>query len=391
MAVARQGRVVCLSNPYDENYRAIRKEAFAPYMSAPKRRDLFRCLEMATGRELLVLSCPPKATVRRTPRLLRPVTTRFSSHRQLFCANLDAPKLRVPCSWAFYAVHVLRHTRHGDVLVLDNFELSYVLAARLVSLFRKVVCVLDYEDGRHLIDRGWAGLFSSAAERWGRGLIRAAFVTHPALGARLPAAVPWELVPGFALPARTVAPVPNGGVKFVYTGSLDEARGIDLILKAMDVLPEAGWTIHFAGTGPFAEPIARMVAEPRWSRRIVYHGTLSPAAAGELTQSCHVGLNCQRESDAISGVTFPSKIFSYLSAGLAVISSRASEVPAICGNACRYYDEDSPESLAAVMREAIEKFANFRKSIEEKDVTARYSMEGTATRLKALLAKAGVS
>src|SRR5262245_61658063 len=94
-----QSRIVCLSNVHDGNYEALRGEPIAPCLSSPKRRDLFRCLEMATGREVLVLSSPPKATCRRRPRLLRPTTTHFSTHRQIFCGNLDAPKLRIPSSW----------------------------------------------------------------------------------------------------------------------------------------------------------------------------------------------------------------------------------------------------------------------------------------------------
>src|SRR6185295_4440002 len=112
--------------------------------------------------------------------------------------------------------------------------------------------------------------------------------------------------------------------------------------------------------------------------------------ARQLVERCHIGLNCQRDSDPVSSVTFPSKIFTYLSAGVAVISSRASEVPAICGKACRYYDGDNVKSLAGVMTEAIENLENFRKGIQEKDVTGRYSMESTAARLKGLLAKAGL-
>jgi glycosyltransferase involved in cell wall biosynthesis len=385
MAASPPSRILCLSNVYDENYRAARSEPFAAVMSSPKRRDLFRCLEMATGRELVVLSSPPKATQRRRPKLLPRTATRFSTHQQLVCANLDAPKIRIPCSWFSYAAHVLRHTRHGDLLILDNFELLYVLAARLVNAFRKVTFVLDYEDGKHLIDRGWARLLSGTAELWGRGLMRAAFVTHPALGARLPKAARWELVPGFVVPATSRAAPPDSSIRFVYAGSLDEARGIDLLVKALELLPSSGWTLDVAGSGPLETKVALAAADARWSGRVVFHGALSGAAARELVERSHVALNCQREGDPVSSVTFPSKIFSYLSAGVAVISSRASEAPAICGNACAYYDHDTPQSLADVMKSAIVNFDRFSKGLDLRDVTGRYSMESTAARLKALL------
>ena len=54
-------RIVCLSNVYDQQYLDFRGEAVPPSLSHPKRRNLFECLEAATGLEVFVLSSPPKA------------------------------------------------------------------------------------------------------------------------------------------------------------------------------------------------------------------------------------------------------------------------------------------------------------------------------------------
>ena len=49
-------RIVCLSNVYDQHYEQLRREPFESCLSAPKRRDLFKCWELATGREVTVIS-----------------------------------------------------------------------------------------------------------------------------------------------------------------------------------------------------------------------------------------------------------------------------------------------------------------------------------------------
>ena len=88
----------------------------------------------------------PRAVERPTAKCLPAVETKFFTHRQFFCCNWDVPKLRVPLAWIFYARHVLRHVRSGDLVVMDNYEFLYVVAARLVRIFRRVTFVLIYLD-----------------------------------------------------------------------------------------------------------------------------------------------------------------------------------------------------------------------------------------------------
>lgn len=387
-----ENKIVCLSNVFDRHYHELRGEKVGRGLSAPKREILFQCLEKASGREVIVLSAPPKAEERRTPRWLTAVETRYASHRQFFCANWDVPKLRVPLSWFFYTWNALRHVRSGDLVVIDNYEIIYVIAARLLKLFRRVTFILDYEDGKHLIDRSIWKFLSGAAETLGRPLLRGATLAHPALGRRLPPGLPTELVPGFVpetIPAYHERTGPQ--VRFLCSGTLDSPRGVDLLLEAVKLLPVQGWHLDITGHGPLAENISRFVADPRWQGKVEYHQSLPPDAYGRLLAACHAGLNCQRTSDPISSVTFPSKVFTYLSAGLAVVSSRASEVDTICGKACFYYDEETPESLASAMIEAIADFPGVCQKLDRTEVARRFSLDATTARLKKFLQTVGLS
>jgi glycosyltransferase involved in cell wall biosynthesis len=319
------------------------------------------------------------------------VETTFSTHRQLFCGNWDVPKLRVPLSWCFYARHVLRHTRSGDLVLIDNYELIYIIAARLLRMFRRVKFLLDYEDGKHLIERGWPRVLGRLAEAGGRPLIQAALLAHPALGERLAPEVPRELVPGFINSPVTKAPRRGGPIRFLYSGSLDKARGIDLLLEALDQLPEKGWRLDITGLGPMTGTVEQAVQQPKWAGKVLFHHQLPTKDYNQLLADCDVGLNCQRGLDPISSVTFPSKIFTYLSAGLVVISSLASSVEQICGNACRYFRQETPQALAATMKELIEQFPATSPGLDSSQVAHSYSIDGTALRLKPVLAKLGFS
>jgi glycosyltransferase involved in cell wall biosynthesis len=391
MAKPNQPKIVCLSNIFDQHYHDVRGEKVERCLTTPYRRDVFRCLEMALDREVVVLSSPPKAMERRAGGWLPAVETKFVTHRQLFCANWDIPKLRVPLSWFFYARHVLRHVRSGDLVVMDNYEFLYVVAARLVRVFRRVKFLLVYLDGKHLIDRGWPRFLSGLAEAWGRPLLSGAILSNPILGKRLPDSIPRELAPGFITQKLPPAPrAADGEVRFFYAGALAHSHGIDLLLEALEHLPERGWHLIIAGQGPLEEQVIRLAQEPRWLGRVEHRPTMPPEDFERLLGENHVGLNCQRASELISSVTFPSKVFTYLSAGLLVISSKAGCVEQVCGNACFYYDEETPQALAAAMKEAIENFPSFRQKLNRSSVHERYSYEATAARLRPMFKTIGV-
>ncbi len=375
---------MCLSNVFDEQYAKVRGEAIALPLSSGKRRDLFHCLEMATGREIVILSSPPKAAERRRGLWLPATATHFSSHRQFVCANWDAPKIRIPSSWASYAAHVIKHTLAGDIVLIDNYEFLYVVAAYAAMLRRKLTFILEYEDGKHAIDHGTDRLLSASAESLGRPLLSGALLSHPALASRLPAGLPRELVPGFfhrcgrSSPER---PSPST-VRFLYSGTLDEARGVRLILNMLPLLPATGWELHVTGSGPLEQEVLAASKDSRWNGRMHFHGVLANDDYQELIATCHIALNCQQASNPISAVTYPSKTFTYLSAGLGLISSTSSNVPEVLGGACWYYDEETPAALARVMVQTMREGKTSPDPEALRLVEERYSIAGTIRRLQ---------
>ena len=87
--------IICLGNIFDQDCHERGGE------------KIERCLEMASGREVIVLCSPPKAPQRRSARRLPSLETKFATRRQLSSANRDVPGLRVSLSWIFHARHIL--------------------------------------------------------------------------------------------------------------------------------------------------------------------------------------------------------------------------------------------------------------------------------------------
>ena len=67
----------------------------------------------------------------------------------------------------------------------------------------------------------------------------------------------------------------------------------------------------------------------------------------EFIQSCDIGLSTQNPDAEFNATSFPSKILSYMSNGLRVVSVR---IPAIeqsaIGNYMYYYNEQTPQEIA---------------------------------------------
>lgn len=384
------GRILCLSNIFDQQYACARGEGSILPLTSAKRRDLFQCLELATGREVVVLSSPPKPAERKRSRWLPAVKTRFATHTQHVSENFDVSKLRIPAAWFFYAAHVARHARRGDWVLIDNYEFLYIVAVYAAKMRRRdLTFILDYEDGKHLITRGIDRLLSGAAEIFGRRLFSGALLAHPSLARRLPEHLPTLLVPGFVHTTENLpkAPPAVNLTKFVYSGSLDRTRGIDVLIGALAGLPRSGWEIHVTGDGPLKSAVAEVASDTTGQGHIHFHGILASDRFEKLLRSCDVALNCQRVSDPISSVTFPSKTFTYLSAGLGVISSTAGATREILGHACHYYEDDSAPGLADLMTKCIRREFPLQSDEAVREVAQRYSIGGTASRLQDFFAQ----
>jgi teichuronic acid biosynthesis glycosyltransferase TuaH len=137
----------------------------------------------------------------------------------------------------------------------------------------------------------------------------------------------WENVADVDLIEAHSSGQPRAADHVVFAGNLTPLKvDFELLAALVTRIPR----LHLELAGPLAEgggkgpPPGFMDAHPR----VHYHGTLSPVKMAELFGRCTVGLVPYRDNAYTSGV-FPMKLFEYLAAGLAVVSTSLPSLPAL--------------------------------------------------------------
>jgi len=101
-----------------------------------------------------------------------------------------------------------------------------------------------------------------------------------------------------------------------YVGSITKARGISLLLEAIEKLDVS---LHLAGSCDPETYRDELMAMPGWEK-VIEHGFLSRAEATRLMGSCQIGVMIlQPEPNYVNSLA--TKFFEYLAAGCAVLVS----------------------------------------------------------------------
>lgn len=126
--------------------------------------------------------------------------------------------------------------------------------------------------------------------------------------------------------------VDKGGsnkVKVVYAGSLELQKGVDYVIRAAEFLDQ-NFEIRIIGFGSEVNKkrILNLIEKTNEkSRCIVYFdGTYKGKEYFEYLQNCDIGVCIQSPDDSFNMYEFPSKIFSYMSNGLKVVTNRLKQI-----------------------------------------------------------------
>ena len=111
--------------------------------------------------------------------------------------------------------------------------------------------------------------------------------------------------------------------KVVFSGTLNELSGIDLILNAMKyVSPDIELDIY--GDGPYREKVENAIQK---QKNVNYHGKVSNEEMIQIQSKAPL-LVCPRHDDNYTTkYTFPSKLLEYICAGVPVLSNRLKGIP----------------------------------------------------------------
>ena len=164
----------------------------------------------------------------------------------------------------------------------------------------------------------------------------------------------------------------NEKIHVLYAGTLDPRKGGAIAAATAAYLPSV-YRLHILGYGSEEEKkyLRNAIQESRLSdcAEVTYDGQLSGEEYIHFVQSCDIGLSTQNPDAAFNATSFPSKILSYMSNGLRVVSVR---IPAIetsaVGDYLYYYDVQTPEEIAkAIMKVDLADNYNSRDIIAQLD------------------------
>jgi glycosyltransferase involved in cell wall biosynthesis len=150
----------------------------------------------------------------------------------------------------------------------------------------------------------------------------------------------------------------NQIIKIVYAGVIEKTRNAAFIAANTAKYLPSNYELHIAGFGSKAD-INELKAlikniNTALSAKIIYDGAISGEKFHHYLASHDIGINChtyEHENLLSSQVTFPSKIVSYLSHGLKVVTNRIDVITESPFNELvEYYDGFSDEEIARTIK-----------------------------------------
>lgn len=162
-------------------------------------------------------------------------------------------------------------------------------------------------------------------------------------------------------------------VDVVYAGSIDTLKGgaMNAVLSTK-YLPE-NYFMHILGFGSQSavdklNHEVNKLNEQAGRKRCIYHGVMVGDDYKKFLSSCHIGVNPQNEGDYMN-TAFPSKVLSYLSHNLKVVSTRINsiEISQIAEH-ITFSENDEPQNIAkAIMSSANNNDINHGNIVEKLD------------------------
>lgn len=235
--------------------------------------------------------------------------------------RLRCPVLKGPLFYAFFnmqvALWLLQH-RHRMVVAADaDTLLAGWVGARLTGAWLAFDAHEYFSELPEVVRRPWV----QVAWRWiERRLVPQtdlAYTVGPALAEvftrlyRRPFGVVRNVPLAAAYQGLERRPVAG---RIVYTGAVNEGRGLEPLLDALRQLPAHSLVV--CGDGPLLPSIKALAAEMGVANRVTFMGRLSPEALrGQLAQAW-IGFSALEPQGESYRLSLTNKFFDYVQAGL---------------------------------------------------------------------------
>jgi glycosyltransferase involved in cell wall biosynthesis len=125
----------------------------------------------------------------------------------------------------------------------------------------------------------------------------------------------------FSHRARTVAV--NGEVVMCYPGTLNRHQGVDLALRAMEMLRDKAPNLRFriVGDGPQRKELKTMIKELNLEDRVFMEGSTPIEQVADIMANVDIGVVPKR-NDSFGNEAFSTKIMEFMAMGVPVVVSK---------------------------------------------------------------------
>lgn len=273
-------------------------------------------------------------------------------------------KIIISLIWLF--LYLIFYTKKNEKVIA--YHVPWIsLPIRLAKFFKQFKLFLEVEEVYSDVM-----VVNSIFTRWEKKLLNVAdtyLFSTDLLRDRLETKKPSLIIYGvYDVKEQLSEPIYDGKIHLVYAGIIDSnKKGAFNALAASQYLPNK-YKLHIIGFGEI-EKLCSLIKELNSTNdcEVLYNGTLYDSEYIKYCQSCHIGLSTQiMEGDYLVS-SFPSKILSYLSMGLHVVSCK---IPCVekssIGDLVNFYCDDSPRNIAeAIMAVDLTKPFDSRKILKE--------------------------
>jgi glycosyltransferase involved in cell wall biosynthesis len=239
--------------------------------------------------------------------------------------------------FAFYAVYNLRlfgyllFTKYDAVCSID---LDTVPAGCMASLIRNKKRIFDaheyFTEVPEVVNRPFVKAFWSTVARLFLPFYQYAYTVGPGLAAifRKEYGLEFSVIRNVPKYIPPMPKAPQAGPKILlYQGALNEGRGIETMLEAMQDLP--GFHLQLAGEGDLSDKLRQLAHHYALSDRVTFLGYVKPEALKDLTQKAWLSLNLLENRGLSYYYSLANKFFDAVQAGVPVLTMDFPEYQAL--------------------------------------------------------------
>jgi glycosyltransferase involved in cell wall biosynthesis len=271
-------------------------------------------------------------------------------------------------AWVLARISFLHARRRYDVVYVHNMPNFLVFAGTLPKITGAKI-VLDVHDpvaelmasirGRGL--PAWLRRLANAEERLSMSFSDAVITVNESMRRRLRATSQRQVAVVMNLPdpalftPRQASGDGRDPDLLVYSGTISERNGLDLVVRALSTLVGEFPLLHLRviGDGPSLEPVRRLAQDLAIADRVEFLGFVPNDQVPSLVSGAAAGIAAQRE-DIFGSLVFSMKVAEYVALGLPVVCSGVTTMRHyFADDELLFFEPGSPDDLARGIRDLL--------------------------------------